>query len=187
MFRIAGVAISFGCLLASTVPSNAGCYDTAFQIEKDNKQKNIKQILDFGRCVKAEEHERVGKWFCYVDKMVGIQIDDQKRVNSGDIKPSTEKFFVTIKEISDDNKQLACDFGEYGIQSNLKFATGNSCLANFEVELSPSMGTFYPSPSSFHFGSDYSHFNLYGTKNFVLFRSYEGNSYVSEGTCEKLN
>ena len=62
-----------------------------------------------------EQRERVGKYFCYVDRMVGIQVDEQKQVSSGRIKPDPEKFFVTIKETDENMKRSACDLGVYGL------------------------------------------------------------------------
>ena len=36
---------------------------TDYKLEKGNKERNIEQILRYGKCVKEEQKQRVGKWF----------------------------------------------------------------------------------------------------------------------------
>ena len=185
--RCSTVILSGFCLLATATASIAACA-IPVSVESGKKEKNIKKIVDFGRCLREEQHERVGKWSCYVENMAGIQTDDQKRVTSGNIKPDNEMFFVTISETSEELKKLVCDRGEYGVDPYQP--QSNSCLANFKIEFSPSMGFFRDAVETYHFYSSDNSFSLYGGpagSTFVMFRSGEGGSYVSQGRCEKLN
>ena len=107
-------------------------------------------------------------------------------------KPTKEKFLITIKEVSDDDKLTAC--GSYGL-SNLNRIT-NFCLANYELEVLENevlQDTLHNlvSVDSFAFGG----FNatlflralpgLQQVNEFTLFD--EGaNSYISHGRCEKI-
>ena len=102
MFRIA--ALSMTCLLFAVGSSHAACHGSAFKLEKDKKEKNIDQILAYGQCVKAEQRARVGRWVCQVSSTAGMKVDEQRRVISDRISPANEKFFVTIKEVSDGEK-----------------------------------------------------------------------------------
>jgi hypothetical protein len=140
MFRT--LALSTTCLLFAVGSSHAACYETAFKLEKDKKEKNIDQILAYGQCVKAEQRVRVGKWVCQVSRTAGMQIDEQRRVISDQISPANEKFFVMIKEVSDAEKRMRCDGSEYGLIDNLSGYHANRCLINYDVEFSPLMGIF---------------------------------------------
>src|SRR5689334_20698288 len=115
---------------------------------KGSFKENIQKILDFGRCVKQEQKARVGKWFCFVSDMAGIQ-GDKGNVFAGRLKPKDEKFFVTISEITDDEKRDACELTAYGLSGNLEGYFGNNCLGNYRVELSVSTSApFVASPQS---------------------------------------
>jgi len=185
MFRT--LALSTTCFLFATGSSHAICHDTAFKLEKDKKEKNIDQILAYGQCVKAEQRVRVGKWACQVGRTAGMQLDEQRRVISDRVSPANEKFFVTIKEISDAEKRIRCDASEYGLIDNLDGYHANRCLINYDVEFSPSMGKFLGSTDTYNFQSEHAKFTLYGTNHFSLFEGETGNFLVSLGVCEKLN
>jgi hypothetical protein len=60
--------------------------------------------------------------------MVRIQQGDDNNITSGNIKPINEKFFVTIEEMDDTKKEIACDWGEFGIENNLGGNLTNYCL-----------------------------------------------------------
>lgn len=117
MFGIA--AVSTTCLLFAVGSSHAACHGSAFKLEKDKKERNIDQILAYGQCVKAEQRARVGKWACQVSSTAGMKVDEQRRVTSDRISPANERFFVTIKEVSDAEKRIRCDGSEYGLIDNL--------------------------------------------------------------------
>ena len=185
VFRI--LALSTACLLFAESSSYAVCYESAFKLEKDKKEKNIDQILAYGQCVKAEQRARVGKWACQVSSTAGMKVDEQRRVISDRISPPNERFFVTIKEVSDAEKRMRCDAGEYGLVDNLDGAHANRCLANYDVEFSPAMGKFLSSTNTYDFQSDHGKFTLYGTNHFSLFEGETGEFLVSLGSCEKLN
>jgi len=185
MFRI--VALSTACLLFAVGGSHAVCYDSAFKLEKDKKEKNIDQILAYGQCIKAEQRARVGKWVCQVSSTAGMKVDEQRRVISDRISPANERFFVTIKEVSDAEKRMRCDGSEYGLIDNLDGAHANGCLINYDVEFTPSMGKFLGSTDTYNFEREHGRFSLYGTNHFSLFEGETGNFLVSLGACEKLN
>jgi hypothetical protein len=185
VFRILGLSTT--CLLLAVSSSHAVCYESAFKLEKDKKEKNIDQILAYGQCVKAEQRARVGKWACKVSSTAGMKVDEQRRVISDRINPANERFFVTIKEVSDTEKRARCDGGEYGLIDNLRGSHANRCLVNYDVEFSPSMGSFLGSTDTYNFQREHGKFTLYGTNHFSLFEGETGEFLVSLGACEKLN
>jgi hypothetical protein len=185
MFRI--LALSMTCLLLAVGSSQATCHQSAFNLEKDKKEKNIDQILAYGQCVKAEQRARVGKWACNVSSTAGMKVDDQRQVISDRISPPNEKFFVTITEVSDAEKRIRCDRSEYGLIDHLDNSAANRCLINYDVEFSPSMGKFLGSTDTYNFRREHGNFTLYGTNHFSLFLGETGEFLVSLGACEKLN
>jgi hypothetical protein len=185
MFRI--LALPMTCLLLTVGSSHAVCHQSAFKLEKDKKEKNIDQILAYGQCVKAEQRARVGKWVCKVSSTAGMKVDEQRRVISDRVSTTNERFFVTIKEVSDAEKRMRCDGSEYGLIDNLGGSHANRCLINYDVEFSPSMGNFLGSTDTYNFQSEHGKFTLYGTNHFSLFEGETGEFLVSLGTCEKLN
>ena len=185
MFRI--LALSATCLLFAVGSSHAVCHDAAFKLEKDKKEKIIDQSLAYGQCVKAEQRARVGKWACQVSSTAGMKVDEQRRVISARRSPANEKFFVTIKEVSDGEKRMRCEGSEYGLIDNLDGSHANRCLINYDVEFSPSMGKFLGSTDTYNFQRDHGKFTLYGTNHFSLFEGETGEFLVSLGACEKLN
>ena len=48
-----------------------------------------------------------------------MKVDEQRRVISDRISPANERFFVTIKEVSDAEKRMRCDESEYGLSITL--------------------------------------------------------------------
>ena len=182
MFRIA--ALSTTCLLFAVGSSHAACHGSAFKLEKDKKEKNIDQILAYGQCVKAEQRARVGKWVCQVSKTAGMEVDEQRRV-TGDRIVVTERFSVTIKEVSDAEKRMKCDRSEYGLVDSIDGHQANRCLINYDVEFSPSMGNFLGSTDTYDFQSENAKFTLFGSNHFALFKGEKGNLFVSLGACEK--
>src|SRR5580765_925910 len=128
------LALSTACLLFGESSSYAVCYESAFKLKKDKKKKNIDQILAYGQCIKAEQRARVGKLVCQASSTAGMKVDEQRRVISDRISPANEKFFVTIREVSDAKKRMRCDESEYGLIDNLDGAHANGCLINYNVE-----------------------------------------------------
>ena len=185
MFRI--LVLSTACLLFAVANSHAVCLGSAFKLEKDKKENNIDQIVAYGQCVKAEQRARVGKWGCQVSSTAGMKVDEQRRVISDRISPANEKFFVTIKEVSDAEKRMRCGESEYGLIDSLDGAHANRCLINYDVEFTPSMGKFLGSTDTYNFEREHGKFSLYGTNHFSLFEGETGNFLVSLGACEKLN
>ena len=178
------LALSATSLLFAVGSSHAACYHSAFKLESDKKEKNIDQILAYGQCVKAEQRARVGKWVCHVSKTAGMEVDEQRRV-IGDHILVNERFFVTIKEVSDAEKRMKCDGSEYGLVDSIDDYHANRCLINYDVEFSPSMGNFLGSTDTYNFQSEHAKFTLFGSNHFALFKGEKGNFFVSLGACEK--
>lgn len=114
---------------------HADCWDTQwdYKWEMGDEERNIEQIMKYGKCVREEQKHRVGKWSCYVSKTVGI-------LPSGEASQYfAQKFVITISEIDDSVKRGMCLFSGYGIAHNLD-GLRNYCLANFEIKFSPSNG-----------------------------------------------
>jgi len=171
------------------------CLGLNSKFKDGNREQKIQAILDYGNCVKKENKARVGKWFCYVKNMVGIQVDDDNKIiSSGNVKPNDEKFFVAIEEISDDQKRLQCDQNEFGIDPGIMgfYLSGlntNPCLANYKIRFPENTNPNIIDPLStdgIHFYRAPFSFALYETNDFVLFRTFKS-SYVSHGKCEKIN
>ena len=181
MFRT--LALSATSLLFAVGSGHAACYHSAFKLEKD-KEKNIDQILAYGQCVKAEQRARVGKWVCHVSKTAGMEVDEQRRVIGSHILVN-ERFFVTIKEVSDAEKRMKCEGSEYGLADSIDGYHANRCLINYDVEFSPSMGNFLGSTDTYNFQSEHAKFTLFGSNHFALFKGEKGNFFVSLGACEK--
>jgi hypothetical protein len=187
--KVFGIFVSV-CVVSMFLiePSLATCFSSNFKFERGNREKNIQTIIDFGNRVKKENKERVGKYFCYVENMVAIQVDDKNKKTSGNIKPSDEKFFITIEEISDDQKRISCDWSEFGLDSNLSGGYMNICLANYKIKSSLKNEIFGSSADGVNFVDPNSKFSLYGTNEFVWLQSTAiVGSYISRGKCEKIN
>jgi hypothetical protein len=61
------------------------CLPTDFD---DRSVSLTDRIIAYGNCVKKEEQARIGKYFCYVSHMVGVQKNADGTTYHGDIKPS---------------------------------------------------------------------------------------------------
>jgi hypothetical protein len=91
----------------------ATCFDTQYQLTLDaQNEKNIETILNFGRCVRAEQKDRIGKWSCAVSAKGAVIQNDSRGAEMADIIPvGADKFFATISEIPESNKMTACRYG----------------------------------------------------------------------------
>jgi hypothetical protein len=175
---------------ANDLDELAKCLPTKYPLERDARAKNIGTILEYGDCVKQQQRGRIGKWFCFVSTMVGIQVDKEGGLASGNIKPTHDKFFINIKEVNSPQKQMACEFGEFGLRNSLDQSSSNRCLANFELEFAPDVLTKLQSSDSYVFKGKFSEaFILYGTNDFVLIQQDygSGSNYLARGRCEKID
>ncbi len=174
------------------------CSDLNF-FSDGTKQDTINKIMEWSSCIKRTQKQRVGKYFCYISDMVGIQKNEDGSTFAGEIKPKNEKFFLTISEVPDFSKEYACKW-EYGLLTphsagnnySGQFAQnfGNQCLSNFDWKFSNEVEFLCPASNDTHgcagglggVGS----FNLYSDNSFRMFKS-SSNSYVLRGKCEKIN
>jgi len=166
----------------------ATCFETNYKYEHTNREQIIQAIMNYGKCVKAENKARVGKYLCHADNMVGILFDAKngQTLESGNQKPSVDAFFVTIDEIDDDTKRLGCDVGEFGVAAN--FGGGqNRCLANYHIEFSDkTLGGVSNSSDGFSFYSYRSNFTLLGANEFI-WSTVGPLATMLKGRCEKVD
>jgi hypothetical protein len=184
-----GVAsVVFACSMLLIEPSMATCFETNYKFEHGNREQVIQAIMDYGKCVKAENKSQVGKYFCHTDNMVGISSDPRngQTIESGNQKPSVDTFYVTISEIDDHMKRIACDYGELGVGNNFG-DTQNQCLANYHIDFSDGTSGGVPnSVDGYVFYNEFSNFILFGTNTF-MWAHMGGWSTIMKGRCEKVN
>jgi hypothetical protein len=187
-------AMLFVAMLSLTTAKGATDYDEMSKCLPSNfksdgsKEDTIKKIFAKRDCIKQQQRARIGKWFCYVTNSVGIQEQANGTTFAGKIKPEVEKFVATIKEIypgGDDVRQFACE-NAYGLGSGNYETRSNVCLSTFSVDFSPQIAVVEFSEDTYHFDEQASSFTLYGTKEFVLFKSV-ANYYIYRGRCEKID
>src|ERR1700681_774481 len=112
------------------------CLPSKFKSD-GSKEDTIKKIFARRDCIKQQEKGRIGKWFCYVTEMAGVQKSADGTVFSGKIKPEVEKFVATISEPFSDAVRLSACQQEYGFAGGDYTSSNNACLANFEIQFSP--------------------------------------------------
>ena len=186
-FVISLMAFVVAVLQAS--PSMATCFSTNYKSEHGNKEQLIQAIMNYGQCVKAENKERVGKYFCHADSAVEILMNHEngQTLESGNQRPSVDTFYLTITEVDNDTKRVSCDYGELGVANNF-IGEGNQCLANYHVEFSngSSLGGVSYSTDGYSFYGAFSNFTLYGT-NVFIWSTVGALSKIMKGRCEKVN
>lgn len=161
------------------------CLDFNFK-SNGTKEDTINKIIAQGDCIKEQHKNRIGKWFCYVTQMVGVQPGADGALFSGRIKPQYDKFVATIKEVYDDQlKRSVCE-REYGLTDN-RDPLLNGCIANFNIELSPRIPVLGWSQDGYEFDGPFEKFILYGTNEFSLYKDETKSSLLTRGKCEKLN
>ena len=163
------------------------CMDANFR-SNGTKEDTINKIVEQGECIKKQQRDRIGKWFCYTTEMAGIQKQKDGTIFSGRIKPDVDRFVVTITELNTDAmKRLICEEHEFGLAEEGNDLHLNSCLANFRIEFSPRVAVLGFSKDTYSFRGAFSTFTLFGTKEFVLFLDESPSFYVERGKCEKIN
>lgn len=179
-------ALAIILFLLSWGPGAAACQDMVPLFTNDNA-KIIDTILAYGRCVQEEQKDRVGKWFCYVDQEVGVEKEGDAW-KGGRFKPKPDKFFMTIKTMSMEDKKGRCGQA-FGFDLNLGQKFGNHCAANFEVSFStgfPVPLSLPPSPNAHLFGNEFGRLQFEDTNEFSLLTDFS-NSYLRRGRCEKID
>jgi|GEM_PF-2281916 hypothetical protein len=164
----------------------AKCLPSNFKSD-GTKADTIAKIFARRDCIREQQKSRVGKWFCYVTDMAGIQKNKDGTWFAGKIRPDVEKFVATIEEVfSDDVRMFTCQ-QEYGLTDGRYLDKNNACFANYKITFSPRVAILDWSEDTYHFDEHFSHFTLYGTNTFRLYRDEGENSYVYRGRCEKIN
>lgn len=138
-------------------------------------------------CRVEKEKARLGTYFCYIEHMVGIQykekdkdLDFDSPPFTGKIKPASDKFFVELK---------VNDSAEF-CRQNLAKGDDSLCdplsAAPYTMKTESSdVSSSGKSFDSYQFNSFGGTFWLFGNRRFRSFQSV-GNSYISEGKCEKI-
>ena len=195
VFVVAAVALSLISTVAiaendQELDQLGKCLPSNFKSD-GSKEDTIKKIFAKRDCIREQQKNRIGKWFCYVTEMVGIQKNDDGTWVSGKIKPNVEKFVATISEIYPDQKRddaltsFTCG-REYGLTDGEYQSSHNTCLSNFKIRFSPQIAVLEWSEDTYNFIGPFEHFTLFGTNDFYLFTELD-NAYVTRGRCEKIN
>ncbi|MGW9822276.1 hypothetical protein ACUXK4_004871 [Methylorubrum extorquens] len=148
--------------------------------------RNGKEAAERLTCLRNRATERVGKYFCFVEQMAGIQFptkDGEEDYNSspfvGKIAPLSDKFII---EISVNSSHDLCANKENMDQ----YCNGEpAALLLLKSDSSVTLG-YGKSSDGYFFDSMSGKFSLYGNMTFTSYRSL-GNTYIARGKCEKIN
>lgn len=158
--------------------------------------ENLKQYSDFvenhmayGKCVLEEEGDRIGAYFCFSERIVGIQGEGDNRYH-GQISPTYDKFFIYINATDRFQKEFWCE-----ALRDVSIVTtqyrGDLCFANFSLSVEGQDLSLLEGASSVggylfegHRGS-----NLWLGQDlhFMAHLAEEQNRYLVEGTCTKID
>ena len=97
---------------------------------KETIEEQLKIIQEASDCIGQKNQNRVGKWVCLVQNMVGIQ-NQENNINSiyaGQIKPTNDKFFFNIERTLQDTKAFYC---KRAFGTETMSLDENPCIENF--------------------------------------------------------
>jgi hypothetical protein len=132
-------------------------------------------------CAQAEEI-RIGKYFCYVSHMAGIQQKEDGQIASGNFKPTKEKFFIDIHPAAHPSQDCGPSYPE-------SFSDWFVCKANFEIQIDNDLrlrgDTVISFIGPFPFGEQ---FVLYPDGTFNQHQTIldSGGWFVSDGKCTRI-
>jgi hypothetical protein len=147
------------------------------------------QKSEYDACYEQESDKKVGKYFCFVEHMTGIQYpikngdpDETQKPFVGKIVPAEGKFFA---EIHLNPSHLVCRTNNTREFCNNGMHTGRY---SFTSRASDTIG-YASSKSVLYFQSPIGSFYLNYQNSFVslLYGINGGNIYMSKGKCEKLS
>lgn len=171
------VVLGLCVALNATVPAHAEDCDV---FPSTNEAK-----LAADQCRHRENDKRLGKYFCYIKSMVGIQYplkgqdpDLTAEPSVGKIRPSNERFFLTITK---NDKPIVCSGPDKTNFLCLKDDNDYSFKADSYSVL---RGGHSSDTTFFHeiFGYFFLFHNLEFTSSYNM-----GSAYLSKGKCEKIN
>jgi hypothetical protein len=173
--------------LVTMVPAETAAADCMQQFPKWHSEQNA----EYEACRQRANDGRVGKYFCYIQHMVGIQYplkdgepDTEQQPFVGKIRPATDKFVAVLSK-NDPNlcespdelqKQVCADVNKMGWRY----------LGQYKLRITESYRSFSGySESPYKFYSGDGSFYLYGDNSFVSLQSF-GSQYLATGKCEKI-
>lgn len=169
-----------------TPPPWAACLDLRAQLDTIDGKKireSVDKIMEYSECEIKSNHDKPGKWFCYVTDMVGIQgYEENHTRSSGRIKPEREKFIITVNMADRAIKKSVCE-RNLGASSDFRFP--NLCFYNFEMSFSDKHEGMY-SIDGFVFANDSGKTFKLGNKDFTFIEDRPSGTYISVGKCEKI-
>lgn len=145
----------------------------------------------FKACEDAKKNKRLGKYFCFIKNMAGIQYPLKEKTKYSDpdmnaqpfigkIRPNEDKFFMEI------SRNKLADVCKEGSETR-KFCDDDTIQEKFEIRSkSKDVLAYGQSSDSYAFHHLDGAFVLYGTSEFKSFMTF-GSSYVTEGRCEKID
>lgn len=164
------------------------CNKLAVWSNTQSKDEIEDVILKWSECIKESQKARVGKYFCHINHMVGIQVNSDNTIFAGKIKPDNDKFVITISERGPVLKKMMCDWSlGFALPDLLYDKSNNLCVGNFDLEFFPNIGAsnIYSAPDSYRFRGEWSYFYFGDDNSFTHFDVL--GSYFSMGKCEKIN
>lgn len=184
---MARMALVCSTAIMASIPvgaARATCVGDAISFSTDTPLD--KRISDFRACIIDEQGERIGKYFCFIDRMAGIQKNEDGTIYSGKITSENDKFFVEIRLVDDYDKRIRCEYGDYGI--DFMGGIGNLCMANFDILIDGKETVLQPSADSYRFSGNFGDFFLLtGVGTFTRFENHVESQYVSAGKCQKID
>jgi hypothetical protein len=160
------------------------------------------------RAPAADDDQRVGQYFCYVENAAGIQKHENQPTFAGKITLPEEdkKFFVRIKRVDRELVKELCAKSAQAFKEALESGSelerfssklyGTSsfaevCLRKFKAEIpqksSNSPWAFFGT-GAYEFSGVVAHMSLtlYGNNEFTMVFPYDDGPVVETGRCEKI-
>jgi hypothetical protein len=138
----------------------------------------------FSVCSHADEIT-IGKYFCYVSHMAGIQQRDDGQVSAGNFKPQDENFFIDIHAALHPKDLCDTQFGATSHDQGNWFL----CHATYEVQINNGPRLRGDLIFSFIGVPPFTEeFDMYSDGTFHRYQTLltSGGLFVSDGKCTKI-
>ena len=185
-FKVAALSLAWIVLPINAHPDPNSCSS----IEKLEQYSDfVENHMAYGRCVIEEERDRIGVYFCFSKRIVGIQGEEGERYH-GQISPTSDKFFFSINATDRFQKEFWCE-----ALRDVSIVTtqyrGDLCFANFTLSVEGENMSALEGSSSVggYLFEGYRGSNLWlGQDLDFMAHLVEGrNWYLVEGTCTKID
>jgi hypothetical protein len=136
------------------------------------------------QCIEREESAMLGKYFCVIDRVAGIQYEKSEATPYvGRIHVTDDKFFMQIEK----DNSIPCDvlFGVGGLPPD--------CKSKYKMTIKSDLGLFgegkaWSATTPYDFKISVGRGEIFIVSTGRFWANYRFNSsYVFEGKCEKLN